>query len=190
MNIFLASHLIFVFVFALLPLDGVSAQTGHSLRGRRTIGLDAVGRWSVCCGLGLLRCDGCWFEPFSHLCVLLTDCRQGVKKPLGVQGNPLAAVPRCLLRVFMTSLFGRFRSGLFCGRLVGEMGYPGLLARQGVSVFLWQGGFRTVCRGWIGGVSQRTDLGLWDNQEVLLWLKQPPATVMRQRWWRWQFWWF
>lgn len=180
-NIFLASHLIFVFVFALLSLDGVSAQTGHSLWGRRTIGLDAVGRWSVWSGLGLLWRDGCWFEPFSHLCVPLTDCRQGVKKPLGVQGNPLAAVPCRLLRVFLTSLFGRFRSGLFHGRLVGEMGYPGLLARQGVCVFLRQGGFRTVCRGRIGGVSQRTDLGLWDGQEVLLWLKQPPATVMRQR---------
>lgn len=180
-NIFLVSHLIFVFVFALLPLDGVSAQTGHSLRGRRTIGLDAVGRCSVCHGLGLLWRDGCWFEPFSHLCVLLTDCRQGVKKPLWVQGSLLAAVPCRLCRVFMTSLFGRFRSGLFRGRLVGEMGYPGLLARQGVGVFLRQGGFGTMCRGRIGGVSQRTDLGLWDGQEVLLWLKQPPATVTRQR---------
>lgn len=170
-----------MFVFALLPLDGVSAQTGHSLRGRRTIGWDAVGRRSVWRGLGLLWRYRCWFEPFRHLCVPLTDCRQGVKKPLGVQGNPLATVPCRLLRVFMTSLFGRFRSGLFRGRLVGEMGYPGLLARQGVGVFLRHRGFRTVCRGRIGGVSQRTDLGLRDGQEVLLWLKQPPATVMRQR---------
>lgn len=75
----------------------------------------------------------------------------------------------------MNLLMGRPCLGLFLGFFVRDVGYSGLLMRQGVSISLCLGMYWTVCRGGIGSVSKWTDLGLGDSKEVPLWLKQSPV---------------
>lgn len=128
------SHLISVFVFALLPFNRVSVEIRHHQRGRRTSRFG----WKVLCfGLGLLLSTGWWLQPLGHFCFLLTHCRQGVKKPSRIEQVLLTVSPRQLCDVFMSRLFRWPQSGLLAGRFAGQVRYPGLLARQGVGVFLW-----------------------------------------------------
>lgn len=159
-----------MFVFALLPFHCVSVQIRHYQRGRRAL---RVGLRVVRCAFGLLLSTAGWFKPLDRFNVALTDCRQGVKKLSRIKRVALPVVPLRFRDVFMSRLFGRPRAWLVAGCFVGQVGYPGLLTQQRVSVLLWQGGFWTVCWGGVGGVSQWTDLGLWDREEVRLW--QSPA---------------
>lgn len=144
------SHLISMFVFALLPFDCVSVQTGHHQRGRSAI---HGGLRLACRGLLLLLSTGSRFKPLGHFCFLPTDCWQGVKKPSRINWVPLPVIRRCFRDIFRSRVFGQLHSGLFKGCLVGQVGDSGLFTRQRVSVFLWQGGFRTVCWRGIGGVA-------------------------------------
>lgn len=106
------SHLIFVFVFALLPLDGAPVGPGNRLQRRML----TVGPWLLPRGLWFL-----WFlrfQPLGGLGVPLAHSRQGVEKPLRVQRVFLAAVSRRLRGVSVARLPRRLDSGRLGGRFV------------------------------------------------------------------------
>lgn len=138
-------HLVFVFVFALLPLAGapVGPECSRLQRRRLTVGLRFLPR-----GLRFLR-----FQPLGGLGVPLAHGGQRVEEPLRVQRVLVAAVPRRLRGVPVARLLGRPDSGRLGGRLAGEVGDAGLLAGQGVGVVLRQGGLGAVRRGRVGGVA-------------------------------------
>lgn len=157
-------------MFVLFPFNCVSAQVrrcqrvGRAIRDRLMV---------VCWAFWLLLSTGTWFHPLGRFCFPLTDCWQGVKKPSRIDRVPLPISRFC--GVSISRMFGRPQSWLVTGCFTWQVGYPGLLTRQRVSIFLWQGRFWTVCWGGVGGLSQWTDLGLGDGEEVLLWLEQSPA---------------